>query len=136
MQYTQAGHNCVPSSLVLPVSDLASSDDSMPESRSGCGAADDAAAPDAVVVPLDSAADAAAAAEAAAFLVDLLLVVAFGVVTSVLTGVSADDAVDDADDEDTDDVGLRQVSVERDDGEGCPICETVLHRLPSGGIFA
>lgn len=128
----------MPSSLVLPVSDLASSDDSMPESRSGCGAADDAAAPDAVVVPLDSAADAAAAAaaEAAAFLVGLLLVVAFGVVTSVLTGVRADDAVDDADDEDTDDVGLRQVSVERDDGEGCPICETVLHRLPSGGIFA
>lgn len=64
----------------------------------------------------------ATAAEAAAFLLDLLAL-AFGVAASAFCGVlSADaDAVDEADDEDADDVGLRQVTVERDDGDGCPI---------------
>lgn len=123
MQYTQAGHNCVPSSLVLLVSDLASSDDSMPESRIGACETPAAAADAAVGVDFASA--------TAAALVDFLF--ALGTGPSDLTGVS--DTVDEADD--ADDVGLRQVLLVADGrGDGWPICETVLHRLPSGGIFA
>lgn len=125
MQYTQAGHSCVPSSLVLLVSDLASSDDSMPESRNGCAAAP---APPADVAFCSTAA-AAATAAAAFFLLDLFGADADG--ASAFTGVS--ETLDEADDDDADEVGLRQVTGR---GDGWPICETVLHRLPSGGIFA
>lgn len=103
----------------------------MPESRNGCAEP----VPAAVDVARCSAVAADAAAAAAALFL-FALCVDVGAVgpegASALIGVS-DTLVDDADDDDADDVGLRQVTGR---GDGWPICDTVLHKFPSGGIFA